>query len=238
MSGHSKWHSIKYQKAAADAKKGAVFTRIGRNITVAARESGGNPDTNFKLRIAMDQARSANMPKDNIERAIKRGTGEGSENALQEVLFEGYGPAGAAIIIKAVTDNNKRTVSDVRHTLNKSGGSLGETNSVLWNFELKGVIRLEANNADKERLELAAIDAGADDIRSDADGIMITTEPKNLQKLKEALEKNEFSCEYADVEYVAKNTVDLSEAEKNKLASLTEALDELEDVSDYYTNAK
>jgi len=237
MSGHSKWHSIKYQKAAADAKKGAIFTRISRNITMAAKESGGDIETNFKLRLAVDQAKTVNMPKDNIERAIKKGTGEGAENQLQEITYEGYGPAGVAIIIKTVTDNNKRTVSDVRHTLTKSGGSLGESGSVMWNFEQKGVIRLDAKNLDKNNIELIAIDADADDIQDDEDGIMITTNPKNLQNLKQMLEKNGTTTEYADIEYIAKNTVDTTENEKTKLEKLTDALDELEDVSDYYTNA-
>ena len=237
MSGHSKWHSIKYQKAAADAKKGAIFTRISRNITMAAKSGGGDIETNFKLRLAVDQAKTVNMPKDNIERAIKKGTGEGAEDQLQEITYEGYGPAGVAIIIKTVTDNNKRTVSDVRHTLTKSGGSLGESGSVMWNFEQKGVIRLDAKNLDKNNIELIAIDADADDIQDDEDGIMITTNPKNLQNLKQALEKNKITAEYADIEYIAKNTVDITENEKNKLEKLTDALDELEDVSDYYTNA-
>jgi len=137
MSGHSKWHSIKHQKAAADAKKGAVFTRVSRNITIAARERGGDPETNAKLRLAMDQARAVNMPKDNIQRAVDRGTGKGNESQLTETLYEGYGPAGVALIIKVITDNTNRAVSDLRHVLNKHGGSLGKSGSVMWNFEFK-----------------------------------------------------------------------------------------------------
>ncbi len=153
MSGHSKWHSIKHQKAAADAKKGAVFTRMARNITIAAKHGGADPETNFNLRIAIDQAKSANVPKDNIERAIKRAAGEGSEAQLQEATYEGYGPQGVAIIIKVITDNTNRTVSEIRHVLSKHGGSLGESGSVIWNFDLKGVVRFELKNLNQDDIE-------------------------------------------------------------------------------------
>jgi len=236
MSGHSKWHSIKHQKAAADAKKGAIFTRMARNISIAAREGGGDPDANFKLRIAVDQARSVNVPKENIERAIKRGTGEGNETQLTEAVFEGYGPGGVAIIIQVVTDNNNRAVSDVRNTLSKHGGSLGESGSVKWNFEQKGVIRLSLDAIDREAVELGAIDAGADDTKAEDGALVITTSPKNTQRLKEALEAKGISIEYAGIEFIAKNTVDITEDQKQKLETLTDALDELEDVNDYYTN--
>lgn len=236
MSGHSKWKQIKYKKAAADSKKGAVFTRLGKVITLAAKD-GGDPTTNFKLATAIDQARAMNMPKDNIERAIKRGVGVGGEAELHEVMYEGYGPAGVALLIAAVTDNINRTVSDIRHALQKHGGTLAEANAVKWNFEQKGVIRLEKNIHDKDALELAAIDAGADDIREEEDNIVIATEPKNLQRLKQELEKQGVKSEYAAVEYLPKNTVDLNEIDSAKLNSLTEALDELEDIQDYYTNA-
>ncbi len=237
MSGHSKWHSIKHQKAAADAKKGAAFTRVSRNITIAAREGGGDPETNAKLRLAVDQARAVNMPKDNIARAIQRGTGGGSEAALQEMTYEGYGPAGVALIIKTVTDNTNRAVSDLRHVLNKHGGSLGESGSVMWNFELKGVIRATITAANRDAIELTAIDAGADDIREEGRTLMVTTDPKNLQKLKTALEALGLGIEFADIEYVPKNTVALSEADKQKFETLADALSELEDVNDFYDNA-
>ncbi|OJI06543.1 transcriptional regulator [bacterium CG10_46_32] len=237
MSGHSKWNSIKHQKAAADAKKGAAFTRMARNITLATREGGGIPETNAKLRMALDQARSVNMPKDNIARAIAKGTGEGSGEVLTENIYEGYGPAGVALIIKVVTDNTNRSVSDLRHALSKHGGSLGESGSVMWNFELKGVIRVQASGANRESIELAAIEAGADDIKNDTDSIIATTDPRHLQELKKTLEAQEFIIEFADIEYVPKNTVALSEADKKKLESLTEALEDLEDVNDFYDNA-
>lgn len=238
MSGHSKWHSIKHQKAAADAKKGAVFTRMARNITIAAKQGGADPETNFKLRIAVDQARAANVPKDNIERAIKRGTGEGSEAQLQETIYEGYGPQGVAIVIKIITDNTKRTVSELRHALSKHGGSLGESGSVMWNFELKGVIRIENGSFDKDALEMAAIEAGADDISEETDGIILLTEPKNLQKLKQEIEKTGIKVEFADIEYIPKNKVDLDDSGKKKLDALIEDLENLEDVNDFFTNER
>ncbi len=219
-----------------DAKRGAVFTRFGRNITLAAR-AGGDPATNFKLATAIEQARAVNMPKDNIERAIRRGTGEEAGGELHETLYEGYGPAGVAILIQTVSDNINRTVSEIRHCLQKYGGSLAASNAVKWNFEQKGVIRLESAGQNREALELAAIDAGADDIKEEEDSLTITTDPKNLQRLKESLDKQGVKSEYAEVEYVAKNTVSLNEADSAKHNNLTEALSELEDVNDYYTNA-
>ncbi|MDP1709510.1 MAG: YebC/PmpR family DNA-binding transcriptional regulator [Candidatus Komeilibacteria bacterium] len=235
MSGHSKWKQIKNKKGVADAKKGAIFTRLSKIITLAARE-GGDPNMNFKLATAIDQARSMNMPKDNIERAIKRGTGEEASAQLHEVLYEGYGPEGVALIIIGVTDNVNRTVSDVRTTLTKHGGSMATAGAVRWNFEQKGVIRLE-NVGNRDELELMAIDAGADDIREEEDGLLIATDPKNLQSLKQALEKQGIKSEYAAIEFLPKSTVALSESGQIKLEKLTNALDDLEDVQDYYTNA-
>lgn len=236
MSGHSKWKQIKHKKAVADSKRGAIFTRLAKAITLAAKE-GGDPATNFKLATAIDQARAVNVPKENIERAIKRGTGEGNEAELHEVLYEGYGPGGVAMLVSAVTDNLNRTVSEVRHILQKHGGSLAEGGAVRWNFEQRGVIRLDKNQHDKESLELAAIDAGADDIREEEDGLVITTEPKNLERLKAELEKQGVKSEYAEIEYLPKNTVTLGGGDQAKLDALTGALDELEDMQDYYTNA-
>lgn len=237
MSGHSKWKQIKYKKAAADIKKGALFSRLIRNLTLAAKE-GAAVETNFKLRVAIDQARAANMPKDNIERAIARGSGQDGAD-LREVLYEGYGPAGVAILIKCITDNPNRSVSDVRQVLQKHGGSLAESGAVRWNFEQKGVMRLELSATnDKEALELAAIDADADDVREEEDGLLIVTEPKNLQTLKDVLEKQNIKSEFSEIEWLAKNTVALSESDGKKLDELTNTLDEMEDVQDYYTNAE
>jgi len=236
MSGHSKWHSIKHQKAASDAKKGAVFTRMARNITMAAKQGGGDPATNFKLRLAIDQAKAANVPKENVERAIKRGTGEGQEAQLQENFYEGYGPKGVAIIIKTITDNTNRTVSDLRHALTKNGGSLAESGSVLWNFEFKGVIRIETSGNNKDEMSLYAIEVGAEDIIDEEEGLTIKTDIKNLQKTKQALESMGAKIATAGIEYIAKNKVDLDEDGKRKLENLTDDLDNLEDISDYFTN--
>jgi len=236
MSGHSKWHSIKYQKAAADAKKGAIFTRMARNITMAVKEAGSDPETNFELRIAIDQAKSVNVPKDNIERAIKRGSGDTGEETLKELVYEGYGPSGVAIILKVVTDNTNRAVSEIRHILTKNGGSLAESGSVVWNFELKGVIRFSPENIDKDSIELIAIDSGAEDIKNEENTIIITTGPKNIQNLKKNLEKQGVKIEFADLEYIPKNTVKLDEKAQQKLENLTDDLEELEDINDYFTN--
>lgn len=238
MSGHSKWHSIKHKKATADSKKGAVFTRVGRNITLAARDGGGDPESNFKLRMAIDQARAVNMPKDNIDRAVKRGTGEGNESQLIETTYEAYGPAAAAFIVKVVTDNSNRTVSDLRRLLNQHGGSLAESGSVMWNFEQKGVIRLSDRNIDKEKIELTAIDAGAEDIKEESSELTILTNPKNLHPLKLALEKTGVKVEFADIEYIAQNKTRLPEAERKKFDSFIEALENMEDMNDYWTNVE
>lgn len=235
MSGHSKWKQIKNKKAAADSKKGVLFTHAGRNITLAARE-GGDPELNFKLKMAIEQARGVNMPKENIERAIARGTGEGSEARLEEAVYEGYGPGGVAVIVTAVTDNPNRTVSDVRNTFTKRGGSMATGGSVLWNFEQKGVIRIETAG-DREKIELAAIDAGADDMREEEGGITVITQIKNVQQLKEVLEKTGVDVAYAGLQFVPKTTVALSLEDSVKLDTLTDALGELDDVDDCYTNA-
>lgn len=238
MSGHSKWKQIKRQKAVSDAKKGAVFTRLIRNIILASREGGGDPAGNFKLATAIEQARAVNMPKDNIERAIKKGAGEDAGAELREVVYEAYGPGGVAILIKAATDNLNRTVSEVRHALQRNHGTIASGGAVAWNFDQKGVVRLAQAPANKEELELSAIDAGADDINEEEGGLVITTETKNLQRLKEALEKQGFKNEYVDLEFIPKNTIALNDDDQAKLETLTTALDELEDVQDYYTNAQ
>lgn len=238
MSGHSKWKQIKRQKAVSDAKKGAIFTRLIRNMILAAREGGGDVNNNFKLATAVEQARAVNMPKDNIERAIKKGTGEDEGLQLHEVLYEAYGPGGVAILIKAATGNLNRTVSEVRHVLQKNNGTFAEGGAVAWNFSQKGVMRFEQVPENKEELELAAIDAGADDIQEEDGGVVITTNPKNLQRLKETLASHGFKSEYADIEFVPKNIVELDDDGQIKLEALTAAIDDLEDVQDYYTNAE
>lgn len=235
MSGHSKWATTKRQKAAVDAKKGAIFTKIAKLITIAARK-GGDPAANFSLRIAIDKAKAINMPKDNIERAIKRGTGESGGAQIEELIYEGLGPAKAQFIIKCLSDSKNRTAAEIRHLFSKHGGSLG---AVMWNFSQRGVI-LIANQEIKstaENFELELIDAGAEDIIKEAEGLTIYTAPINFQKTKQFLENKNIKTESAEIEYAAKEPANLSREEKIQAEKFTEELDNNEDVSDYYTNA-
>ena len=236
MSGHSKWSTIKRAKGVKDAKRGAVFTKIGNIITIAAREKGGDPETNFSLRMAMDKARVANMPKDNIEKAIKRGTGELEGGAIEELYYEGFGPEKIQVIVKSLTDNKNRSAATIRHVFTKFNGSLG---SVMWNFEQKGILRisneeLKDKNLNIEELELELIDAGADDIQKEDEGITIVTKIEDLQKAKKFLDSKNIATESAEIEYVAKETVEASD--KEKIENFTEELDDNEDVADYYMN--
>ncbi|MBU1164544.1 YebC/PmpR family DNA-binding transcriptional regulator [Patescibacteria group bacterium] len=236
MSGHSKWSKIQRQKGAADTKKGALFTKLANTITLAASEGGGEIDMNFKLKLAVDQARSANMPKDNIERAIKRGTGEIAGGPIEELRYEGFGPEKVAIIIDSLTDNRNRALSEIKNVLNKNGGSIAGQNAVSWQFESKGVIRLPKPSFEKkEELELTAIDAGADDIGEDDDSFLVYTDPKQLQKVKENLEQANQKIEYAEIEMIPKEKVKMKNPDK--LEQLFSALDECADVNNYYTNA-
>ena len=235
MSGHSKWAQIHRQKGAADTKRGALFTKLGNAITIAAKLGGGDPEANFKLRLAMDQARAANMPKDNIERAIKRGTGESEGGKIEEITYEGFGPAGTAFIIEVLTDNRNRTSSALKHILSKYGGALGGPNSVSWVFEQKGIIRIKKID---EGLELELIDAGVQDIIREEDNVAIYTTPNNLKKIKDFLEQKGIKIEYAEVEQIAKDKKKVSAEEAEKIQKLFDELDEDEDVNNYYTNAK
>lgn len=238
MSGHSKWSTIKRKKGAADAKRGAIFTKLGNLITIAAREKGGDPDVNFSLRMAIDKAKQANMPKDNIERAIKRGTGELGGAQIQEYIYEGIGPNNSQYIVKALTDNKNRSAAEIRHVFTKYGGSLG---AVMWNFEIKGVIRIldeaiKNTSTNLEELELELIDSGADDIKKETEGITIITQIEDLQKVKKFLDDKEVATESADIEYIAKDTISISDDEQEKQEKFEDALDDLEDVADYYSN--
>jgi len=237
MSGHSKWSTIKRQKGAADQKRGTLFTKLGNAVTVAAKEGGGDPDTNFKLRLAIDKAKSANMPNDNIDRAIKRGTGELAGEKLQEMIFEGYGPGGVALIMEAYSGNRNRTTSHLRHLLDQQGGKLAENGSVSWNFERKGVVIISAQN-NKEEVELKAIDAGADDLKEEEQELIVYTKPDQLEKVKNQLEKAGIKIDYSEIEMVAKNQVKISKGDRAKLNKLLEELEGSEEVNNYYTNAQ
>lgn len=236
MSGHSKWATTKHKKAAKDAKRSAVFTKFGNLISIAAR-GGGDPESNFSLRLAIEKAKGANMPKDNIERAIKRGTGELGGDAIVERTYEVFGPSGIAIVVEAATDNQNRTTADIRHALSKHGGSLGAPNSSLWQFDRKGVIRLAEGAEISEDAELELIEAGADDIAQEDGATVIYTQPEAFQKAKEETEKLGLAIDNADVELVAKEPIKVEESVKEKLEKLFEALDDLDDVSTFYSNA-
>jgi len=237
MSGHSKWATIKRAKAVTDAKRGAIFTRISNVITIAAKEKGGDPETNFTLRMAIDKAKAANMPKDNIEKAIKRGTGELKGEVIEELYYEGLGPANSQFIVKCLTDNKNRSASNVRHIFSKYGGAFG---AVMWNFEQKGVIRISkeelGEHFNNESFELALIDAGADDIIKEEEGLTVYSDTGALQKIKELLESKSINAETAELEYVAKNDQEATGEDKEKIEKFIEELEDNEDVSSYYTN--
>lgn len=243
MSGHSKWATIHRQKSAIDSKRGAVFTKLARNITIAAREKGGDPEMNTFLRTAIDKAKEFNMPKDNIERAIKRGTGELEGERIEEIVYEGFGPDGIALIIKCLTDNKNRTVANIRHILTKHNGRLGEANTVMWMFEEKGIIRfLKSEFAekwiDRESFELEIIDAGAEDIKEEASEIIVYTSAQNLQKVKEVIERKQIKLESGEIEWIAKNDVEVGDETHKKVMNLLEALEDDEDAQEVYTNVK
>lgn len=241
MSGHSKWSTIKHQKGAADVRRGAVFTKLSRDITLAARSGGGgDPEMNFRLRLAIDKAKSSNMPHDNITRAIKRATGEGgeAEEKLEEVVYEGYGPGGGAILLQAVTTNRNRTAADIRSAFTKGGGNLGESGCVAWNFEAKGVITLEITDQERaEELGLFAIDAGADDINIEDGLLEIHTSPNVLLSVRAALEAEGVPPDSAELSMVPKSTVALEPKEAERTLKLLDALEDLADIQKAYTNA-
>jgi YebC/PmpR family DNA-binding regulatory protein len=236
MSGHSKWASIKHKKAVVDARRGQQFTKLTRAITVAAREGGGDPDGNPSLALAVQKARDASMPKDNIERAIAKGTGEGADaDQIETVLYEGYGPGGVALLIEALTDNRNRTGADVRHILSKHGGNLGEPGSVSYLFEKRGVIVVDASRYDEDDL-IPAIDAGALDISLDDDVYEVITEPGDLAAVRQALTEAGVEFESADVSQRPTVRVPVEEADASRLLKLIDALDELDDVGSVDAN--
>ena len=236
MSGHSKWSSIKHKKGAADAKRGKLFTKLARAITVAARDGGGNVDANPALGLAVQKARDASMPKDNIQRAIDRGTGEGDDAAaIESVSYEGYGPGGAAILVETLTDNRNRTGSEVRHAFERNGGSLGEPGSVAWQFENRGVILLDGDRYSEDDL-MPAIDAGAEDVTEDGDLIKVTTAASDLATVRSALESADVEVQSAELSMEPKSTVEVGEADAPALLRLMDALEEHEDVDSVHAN--
>jgi YebC/PmpR family DNA-binding regulatory protein len=236
MAGHSKWAGIKHKKAIVDARRGAQFTKLARVITVAAREGGGDPDLNATLANAVQKAKDASMPKDNIERAIAKGTGEGADaDAIEGIVYEGYGPGGVALLIEALTDNRNRTGSDVRHLLTKHGGSLGEPGSVAYLFDKQGVIVVDAARWSEDDL-IVAIDAGALDIEQDEDVFEVLTEPSDLAAVRAALEGAGIELQSAEVTQRPKTRVAVEEQQAAKLLRLLEALEDNDDVSDVHAN--
>ncbi len=237
MAGHNKWSQIKRKKAVNDHKRGQIFTKVIRELTVAARESGGDPDFNPRLRLAVDTAKSANMPQENIERAIKRGTGELEGITYEEIVYEGYGPGGVALYIETVTDNQKRTVAEVRHLLDKNGGNLGTAGSVAWQFDRKGVICVAGEGIDEDEIFEAAVEAGAEDVQSGNGEFVVTTEAGTLHEVREALADAEIALSSAQLVMVAKNEIGVRGRDGERLLRLLNALDDHDDVQQVHTNA-
>lgn len=240
MSGHSHAKTVMATKMANDAKKGKIYSKYGRLITIAVKDGGGSgdPEKNSKLKTVIEQAKGANMPKENIERAIKKGTGELAGEALESVSYEGFGPGGIAIIIDGITDNTNRTLGEIKSILNQNGGKMAGEGAVRWMFERKGVIVVSGEGKTKEDLELMAIELGADDIKSNEKNIDIYTKPEDLEKIKKSLEERQIKIEASSLDYIAKEEVGLSEKEKEQAQRLFEALDENDAVNEIYSNIK
>jgi YebC/PmpR family DNA-binding regulatory protein len=238
VSGHSKWSSIKHKKGAADSKRGQLFSKLSRAIIVAAKEGGPDPAGNLALQNAIEKARSYSMPKDNIERAIAKGSGADADAAsFETVVYEGYGPDGVAVLVEAVTDNRNRTASEVRHAFTKHGGNLGTTGAVAWQFERRGVVLVAAESADEDELVLAAADAGADDVELDGSSFVVTSAPEALSSVREALADAGYAVESVELAMVPKTTVAVSdESTARRIVSLVEGLEDTEDVQDVYAN--
>lgn len=237
MSGHNKWSTIKHKKGAADARRGKIFTKLIKEITVAARMGGGDVAANPRLRSAVLAAKSENMPKDNIDRAIKKGTGELEGVSYEEVLYEGYGPGGAAILVESLTDNRNRAVAEIRHILNKGGGNMGSNGCVAWMFDLKGYISLDRKKVDEDLLMETALEAGAEDIREDEDEFEVITEPENFETVKQAIENAGIAYELAEITRLPQNTTALQGKEAEQMIRLMENLEDCDDVQKVYTNA-
>jgi YebC/PmpR family DNA-binding regulatory protein len=236
MSGHSKWHTIKHKKGAADAKRGRVFTKIIKEITVAARVGGGDPNGNPRLRTVVAAAKAANMPKDNIDKAIKKGTGELPGVSYEEVSYEGYGPGGVAVFVQAVTDNRNRTLPEIRHLFSKYGGNLGESNCVSWMFEKKGYIVVPKSGVAEEALLELVLESGGDDVREDGTNWEVLSAPERLEQVREAIAAKSIGVSTAEVSMVPKNTVKLEGKKAQQVLSMMEGLEEHEDVQNVWAN--
>jgi YebC/PmpR family DNA-binding regulatory protein len=237
MSGHSKWSKIKHQKGVDDVKRGNLFTKLTREIIIAAKEGGGDPAGNFRLRLAVQKARDSNMPMENIDRAIKKGTGDIEGGSLTEMTLEGYGPSGMAVLVSALSDNRNRTIQEVRSTFTRHGGNLGENGSVSWIFESRGVITINAENTDADQLALDAIDAGAEDVQTEAGTVEVYTKPDALFKVRTALEQKKVKIESSELQMVPKTLVKLDEKAAAQALKLLDRLEEIDDVQNVYSNA-
>ncbi len=236
MSGHSKWSTIKHKKAVTDARKGQQFTRVAREITVAAREGGGDPEGNYRLRLAVEKARGVNMPHENIQRAIKRGTGELAGSQIEQLRFEGYGPHGVAIMVDTMTDNRNRTSSDIRNLFARSGGNLGASGSVAWMFTRQGEVVVDGRGKDPDELGLEAIELGAADVKVDGTSVEVITEPARLEAVRDGLKKNGYKVDSAEVTMNSSQLVPLDEARAPSVLKLLDALEEHDDVQAVYSN--
>ena len=236
MSGHSKWASIKHKKGAVDAKRGKIFTKLIKEITVAARLGGKDPDANARLRVAVAAAKAENMPKENIERAIKKGTGDLEGSNYEEVTYEGYGPGGVAVLIEVLTDNKNRAVADVRHLFERSGGNLGETGCVAWMFSQKGLIVFQKDQVEEEMLFELALEAGADDIKEDEKELEVITEPSSFEQVKAAIENAGIPYTLAEITMIPKTTVKIDDKHAQQMLTLMENLEDNDDVSHVYAN--
>jgi YebC/PmpR family DNA-binding regulatory protein len=236
MSGHSHWATIKHKKGAIDAKRGKLFSKLSRAIIIAARHGGGDPEMNLKLRYAIDKARSVSMPKDNIERAIKRGTGEMEGMTFEEIVYEGYGPGGVAIMVEVLTDNRNRTAGEIRKTFDRAGGKMGSAGNVAFMFERKGVFSIDAKAVDEDTLMGIALDAGADDIKRSGSTFEVTCEPTLFNQVQEALKKNNLTPLVAEISQVPKVPVDVDVETGKKVLRLMDALDDNDDVQNVYSN--
>ena len=236
MSGHSKWSSIKHKKAAVDAKRGKIFTKLIKEITIAAREAGGDPETNPRLRTAVANAKAQNMPNETIERGIQRGTGQLPGVDYEEITYEGYGPKGVAIIVEVVTDNRNRSTSDLRFILSKNGGNLGERGCVSWMFDKKGLIVVDKDKADEDELIMMALEAGAEDVKAEGDSFEVITEPQDFESVRNAVQEAEIEMDLAEVSMIPQTTVKLDGKEALQLLKMMEMLEEHDDVQNVYAN--
>jgi YebC/PmpR family DNA-binding regulatory protein len=238
VSGHSKWSSIKHKKGAADAKRGKLFSKLSRAIIVAAKEGGGDPAANLALQNAIEKAKSYSMPKENIDRAIAKGSGADADaSAFETVVYEGYGPSGVAVIVEALTDNRNRTASDVRHTFARNDGNLGGSGAVSWLFERRGIVLVDADGADEDELTLAAAEGGADDVALDGSTFQVTSAPEQLAAVREAIEAAGFAVDAAELTMVPKTTVEVAgEGDAKKVLRLIDQLEDNDDVQDVYAN--